>query len=374
MLDDLREVSMTRIASRAALTAFASLAAVLLVATVLGLATLPQQAVAAQQEGEVMAAGEITLAAQEITNGDWRYVAQKGNTAKLVQYIGKSSTVTVPSKIGGRTVTAIGADAFYGYYYDDEGNEHSTGKVKSVWIPKTVKAIGEKESVDDVSDTGVVIKYKARSYQLGSEYLQSVSVSAKNPYFKSVGGVLFNKKGTKLLLYPNAKKGTSYTIPSKVKVIASRAFQSARVKKVVVSSSVRKIEPRAFSYGALQTVVFKPGIVNIGNYAFYCAEMLKSVSFPKSLRTIGKAAFAYTSCTSAKKAIVFNDGLTSIGEQAFYWPMDLKKHTVVIPKTVKKIGGGAFTEQLSVFKVPKETKLLATNGNPAIEAKEIVRY
>lgn len=63
---------------------------------------------------------------------------------------------------------------------------------------------------------------------------------------------------------------------------------------------------------------------------------LTKVTLPKSLRRIGKRAFAYTSLTSTPAM----DGVTHIGDEAFSYCRDLAK--VVIPESMKYIGWGVF--------------------------------
>ncbi len=57
--------------------------------------------------------------------------------------------------------------------------------------------------------------------------LQSFSVSANNPYFSSVDGVLFNKLQTVLYFYPCSKPATIYYVPNTVTRFAEGAFSYA---------------------------------------------------------------------------------------------------------------------------------------------------
>lgn len=346
---------------------------VAMILIVAGVSAAPKDAYAAQQGANALITGtaELETQASEVTSGDWIYVAQSATTAKLVHYTGISTAVTVPAAIDGKTVVAIGPELLAEYYSEDEWVEPA--KVKSISIPKTVKSIGEKQGRNDFSDTGVRIKHaKLQNYQIGGEYLQAISVAKDNPSFKSIKGVLFNKKGTKLCLYPSARKASKYTVPKTVKTIANSAFEFAAINTVVISKSVRKIEPFAFAYSSVKKVSFKPGIKTIGNYAFYSAENLKNISFPKSLRKIGKAAFAYTGRLGSLK---FNDGLKEIGVQAFYWCQVPKKRTITIPKSVTKIYGAAFYmvdysgNGKVTFRVSKATKLKKSLGFGAIESE-----
>lgn len=72
---------------------------------------------------------------------------------------------------------------------------------------------------------------------------QTINVSADNPYFTSLDGVLFNKDITKLLLYPAGKTSTKYgyEVPKTVKEIVPCAFQYTTLDKMLMPSSVTNI-------------------------------------------------------------------------------------------------------------------------------------
>ena len=90
-------------------------------------------------------------------------------------------------------------------------------------------AAGKKTAYGTVSENGEVLyipKTVKTAYGLnmhcGGIYyksLKKVVVSKKNKYYKSVNGVLYNKKGTELVHYPAKKSGSTYKIPSSVKYV-----------------------------------------------------------------------------------------------------------------------------------------------------------
>lgn len=81
------------------------------------------------------------------------------------------------------------------------GTVSKNGEV--LYIPEKVVAISE---INTSSDDA----YKS---------LKKIVVSKKNKCYKSVDGVLFNKKGTRLVSYPVKKSGSTYKIPSSVKYV-----------------------------------------------------------------------------------------------------------------------------------------------------------
>ena len=87
-------------------------------------------------------------AAEKAKSGDWEY-EYEGKTATITLYKGSKSKVTIPSKIGGKTVTAIGREAF-----------RKNQNIETVIIPKTVKEIGWCAFADCEFLTKVTFKYK----------------------------------------------------------------------------------------------------------------------------------------------------------------------------------------------------------------------
>lgn len=74
----------------------------------------------------------------------------------------------------------------------------------------------------------------------GGESLKSVLVSPSNKTYSSDDGVLFNKDKTKLVLYPNAKTDSSYTVPESV--ISADFGACPNLKKLTVGANVSSLK------------------------------------------------------------------------------------------------------------------------------------
>jgi hypothetical protein len=97
-------------------------------------------------------------------------------------------------------------------------------KLKKIYIPDNVQII-EESAFTDVND------------------LEMIEVSKKNKFFSSLDGVLFNKRKTKLLKYPNNKPLEKYQIPSTVITIEINAFQELKhLKELIIPKNVSKVE------------------------------------------------------------------------------------------------------------------------------------
>lgn len=90
----------------------------------------------------------------------------------------------------------------------------------------------------------------------------------------------------------------------------------------------------------LEKLILPDGVTEIGEFAVAYATALKEIKFPKTLQTIGKAAF--TDCISlTAEQLVFPESLSVIGEQAFYQCRGLTGK-ITLPSSLKAIVCGAF--------------------------------
>ena len=131
---------------------------------------------------------------------------------------------------------------------------------------------------------------------LGQCYrLSSLTVAAGNPVYKIVGGVLFSTNGTRLVRYPPARAGTTYSIPNGVVEIEEEAFQSC---------------------GLLTGITVPAGVTRIRNAVFWECTGLTRVDLPDSVVAIESNAFR--SCTVLANVLI-GSGVETIGRWAFAW-------------------------------------------------------
>ena len=215
------------------------------------------------------------------------------------EYCRGLTSVTIPN-----SVTSIGQKAFYG-----------CRGLKTIIIPASVQTIGTAAFSSCAN-------------------LTVIQVSAINPYYSAVDGVLYNKNKTILHQFPAGKNVTSFTIPNTVTEISGSAFEYC---------------------SNLTSVTIPNSVTSIGEYAFYCCSGLTSVTIPNSVTSIGNYAFYYcTGLTSpVYNAHVFAymppsysgeytipDGIEIISSTAFYSCSNLT--SVTIPNSVTNIGDYAF--------------------------------
>lgn len=129
--------------------------------------------------------------------------------------------------------------------------------------------------------------------------LTSINVASDNNYYSGNNGVLFNKKKTELIRYPEGKSQTSYTIPNSVTSIGRYAFDDCTgLTSITIPNSVTSIGDWAFCYCTRLTSITVPdSVTSIGEGAFYCSG-LTSITIPDSVISIGDSAFV--GCTGLK--------------------------------------------------------------------------
>ncbi len=141
------------------------------------------------------------------------------------------------------SLTTIGENAF------------TNAWLTSVHIPRNVSTIGE----------------NAFSYCA----LTEITVAEENAYYKSVKGVLFNKNGIELILYPNADTRTAYTIPTGVQIIHGSAFHHAdSLTTIVIPEGVTSIGDFAFSDTGITSLTLPSTVIEVGeNLCSLCYDL-----------------------------------------------------------------------------------------------------
>lgn len=279
---------------------------------------------------------------------DFRIVSEEQRTVEVCQSY-YSGDIDVPGNVisEGITYTVVGIG--------DYAFESSSGVV-SVKLPSTIQYIGDRAFYD-------------------CSNLQSITVNGNNPNFSSVDGVLFDHDKKMLLAYPGGVSG-SYTIPSSVELLdryafmkcfgltslevdaSNRNFTSAdgvlydktgttllvypcgRDGGFVVPDRVVAIGESAFAYcDGLSSVVLPENLMTISYEAFHSCSELQEIKIPEGVITIGN--YAFEDCNKLK-SVVFSEGLNMIGDGAFECCISLT--SLSLPSSLEKVGYAAFEE------------------------------
>lgn len=291
----------------------------------------------------------LSLKADEETVGGYAWTYSVNGDAAEITAISPSPTnaVAIPSTLGGRTVTSIGARALY-------GSKGLTG----VTIPDSVASIGEKAfygcSVltdltigDGVTNIGTSAFTSCRKLERVTipQYVCSSSMKRVFPSaYTSITHVAISPGVTRLA--NDVFKGCrdlvfdTTTVPGVILVDGWAVGNAGTLSGALNLTGVRGIGGKAF-YKCLDltTVVIPYGAVSIGDSAFYGCSGLTGVAIPASVKTIGTKAFS--GCKGLTGTVVIPDGVTGIGASTFYGCRRLTG--IVIPASVSSIGEKAFS-------------------------------
>ncbi len=336
----------------------------------------------------------------------------------------KTGVVEVPDTVGAAPVKVIGGGAFSGCGHTDEeleemGAEHSANGcgITELILPDSVTTIEQAafRNCEDLKDihfpaglenfTGDTSKlydndlesgcFGYASWTEGCTKLEKLTISKSNPYFKSVGGIIYSKDGSAIGPVPYGisfdsvnlsgvtKIGdyafcghseiTELNLPSHITAVGDHAFQDCKnLQTAYVPEAVRTIGDYAFAGCSLDvsdenmpeyysiSILLSEGLESVGDYAFSRMYGLTYLNLPQSLTTLGKGTFAgdnrllsmripakvtvipdrlFESCFELQR-VSLPEGLQEIGAYAFYGPMKLK--TVHLPEGLKSIGNYAF--------------------------------
>ncbi len=187
--------------------------------------------------------------------------------------------------------------------------------VYAFWRCKNIVSIDIPESVTSI----------CRSAFDGCESLSSINVDENNLNYKTIDGVLFNKKSTELLCFPYAKNSKEYPLPNS---ITKFTIKNKFIEKVIVPGSV----------------------IEIGSHTFYECDNLKKVILENGVKYIYKEAF--DSCTSLEE---------------LYIPMSVEK--ILVTSIVR------CKHSLEFIYVPEKSKIMEKIEKIAVKVKaELVTY
>ena len=182
-------------------------------------------------------------------------------------------------------------------------------------IPKTIDQVVHHVLTDDPNIAGEASSDCMNPFD-GCTALESIEVEEENPIMRSIGGILFNKDGTRLYACPGGMKAESYAVPDGVTWIGFGAFSSIEnLVSIELPASVSELCGGCFGgCSRLETVTLPEGITYLGAYMFRDCSSLKSIEIPKGVKNIGEQAFF--GCTSLK-VIDIPANVTFIGSLSF---------------------------------------------------------
>lgn len=283
-------------------------------------------------------------AAVTLTEGaaadEFTYISNDDGTLTVTGLASVAEKLTLPSKIDGQKVAAIGRRAFEG-----------CTALKELTIPASVVRI----------DTYAFF---------GCDTLAAIKVKSANTVYASGGGILFSKDKAELICCPKGKSG-AYTVPDTVSSILPEAFSACtKLTSAVIPESVKSIGKEAFNgctrlksvslpeglsliedevfreCTSLVTVNIPSTVTRLGSSSFYYCKKLPSVSIPASVKEIGDSAF--DGCIALAEATL-SSGVRTIGDSAFSGCCSLG--TMLLPASLTSLGDDVFFDCQSLESV-----------------------
>ena len=153
--------------------------------------------------------------------------------------------------------------------------------------------------------------------------LTTITVNSSNKYFSSMGGVLFNKDKTELILYPKGIQG-KYSIPNTVTTIQYFAFSGCTgLTAVDIPNSVILIKKAAFlGCSGLTSFCIPASVTTIGDDVFSACKNIRSIyAYPvKPIdNTTTDLNFAFYGFDTSNCILYVPVGCKSAYKAAYFW-------------------------------------------------------
>ncbi len=273
------------------------------------------------------------------------------------------------------TVTGVGDNAFY-----------QNTCIKSITLPDTVRTIGDWSFAGCLSLSDINLISNIETLGVGAFFSCTSLKEVNMDYYgrlTSIGNACFAYSGIQSLRLPQGLKkiedsafymceDLSYlALPRMLNKIGSGAFTGcssidsifcdpAGGKYKSDNSMITSIDGKIlyFWVNPKGDIVIPDGITEIGPYVFENSP-IKSVTFPSSLKKIGKGAFI--GCTKLKE-LDFNNKLSSIGDFAFARCSGLTE--VILNEDLAYLGEAAFQDCAYLEKLYFGYHLTEIKGNP----------
>ena len=257
-------------------------------------------------------------------------VTFKGSTPDEYEYEYKGGEVNIPQSVTYNrrkfAVTTIAGQAFKNPY------------ISKINIPEGIKIIKDSAfiycNLNGTLSIPASVEYIGLSAFFPTVYIDSIVVHKDNPFYDSRQGCNAVIESATNTLIAGCK---STVIPHRVERIARNALTCAEeLRRITIPPTVKEIGEKAFAKTKITEVDIPEGVTTLEEYTFQYCENLQRVTLPQSLKTIKLAALSHCGYSE----LVIPHAVTSIGDYAFDYCERLK--TVTIGSGVREIGYYAF--------------------------------
>ena len=259
------------------------------------------------------------------------------------------------------TISTIGYESFAG-----------CTSLTSIKLHETLSDIGVRAFEGTAIKTlelGKNVNSLGKDLFLNNKVFEGFTVIDKNKDYSSVDGVLYNKKGNSLIMFPTGKTGT-FELPQGVSEIREGAFKNSAITEIKIpqDSSLDTIGNNAFEGSKITLISLPEAVTVINAETFKNAENLKAVELGSNVSKIGKSAFegtkalteinlpdtlrdvsAYAFKNTGLVTANIGNGVVRIGTEAFAENKSLKE--VVLGENLEKLGTGSFMNCVALAKI-----------------------
>lgn len=266
---------------------------------------------------------DISSATRWIISGELN-----GTDFKLLRQVMENGRITDLDL--GNAIIVSGGEPYYSNYgteYSTENNVvgpnmfYKAHSLISLRLPSTTRAIGRyalqgcdnlasisiPDQCESVEGSAIWSCDHLASIHIGREVrsfegdngnmcpaLAEITVDERNEYFRTVGGVLFNKDMTRLHKYPVARAGSEYVVPDPVKAIGEDAFYGAQLEGISLPGTLTEIQSNAFSKCShLKAIDLPADVTALGTFAFMNCSSLSTIDIPDGVEELGMFCFGY---------------------------------------------------------------------------------
>lgn len=188
-----------------------------------------------------------------------------------------------------------GMDAFNRYWF------RGCSSLETLKLPGCLQEL-DGHMFDEFKPKHLIIGKNLKSLEPGMfarSTLQSIEVDPQNPYFVSDGTAIFTKDMKRMISL--AVHCSSYSIPAGVEEIATKAaVGTVLLRTITFPNTLRLVGDFAFMKTGLEEVNLPDSVRAVGSHAFFRCPSLHAVSLHDGLESIGDLAFAGNSISNLR--------------------------------------------------------------------------
>ncbi|MFA7674283.1 MAG: leucine-rich repeat protein [Clostridia bacterium] len=249
----------------------------------------------------------------------------------------------------------------------------------------TIESLGDNKYVKSITLNEKVWNVQSNALD-GCINLENIFIDPDNEHLSSIDGVLFDKEGTTLLIYPPGRTQTEYHVPEGTFYVSSEAFRVERsfldfrgyLKRIYLPESIKEFMVNEYSALDTQKAVYVDsknerymsinGMLierKTGELVLYPGAKTKRFISPDEVKSIGENVFKQKGIRYAG----FNDDLLKIGAKAF---LGCKLRKVDIPDNVSLIEAHAFdNNKIRILKLGDSIRIIDTGAFSRNEIRKL---